>query len=226
MHFSLLDHVRHLLAKDPALEQLGLAGGLDIWLYRNSGKILEWSSAARDSWAGGQQTTLIHRQMIRVLDDLDGAAYVYNSGDLPPGSPLLVDPLAGRIGLLEVSPTQELPAYIPHVDLHLQGVTNAPGHTKEQEQLALKIDTALMQVSSLMQKIHQDAVKLVKMDKTQLRSNDALTLLNDMVTNATNAYAGQFDPMTGGNTNGIIWIHNELQGLATMPVTAAVTNKS
>jgi hypothetical protein len=41
-HYSLLSHLRHLLAKDPTIESLGLSGGLDIWLYRNGGKILEW----------------------------------------------------------------------------------------------------------------------------------------------------------------------------------------
>jgi len=222
--YSLLDHTRHLLAKDPTLQQIGLPGGLDIWLYRNTEKILEWSSAARDSWAGGQQTNLIHRHMIRVLDYLDGAAYVYNSGDLPADAPLLVDPQAGRIGLLEVSQTQTLPAYLTHVALHLQGVINAPGHTQEQSQLAVKIGTALEQVTSLMQKIHQDAVTLVKMDQTQLQSQDALTLLNDMVTNANSAYAGQLDPATGENTNGIVWIHSQLQELAIIPVTAINNN--
>ncbi|HWS84333.1 MAG TPA: hypothetical protein VN207_08750 [Ktedonobacteraceae bacterium] len=218
--YSLLDHTRHLLAKDPTLQQIGLQGGLGIWLYRNTEKILEWSSAARDSWAGGQQTDLIHGQMIRMLDCLDGAAYVSTSGDIPSDSQLLIDPQAGRIGLLEVSQTQTLPAYLTHVALHLQGLINAPGHTQEQRQLAVKIDTALEQVKPLMQKIHQDAVTLVKMDQTQLQSQDALTLLNDMVTNANSAYIGQFDPATGGNINGVVWIHNELQELAIIPVTA------
>ena len=223
--YSLLDHLRHLLATDPTLQQLGLQGGLDIWLYRNTGKIWEWSSAARDNWAGGQQTALIHRHMLRVLEYLDGTASVSTSGDLPLDAPVLVDPQAGRIGLLEVSPTQALPAYLTHVDIHLQGLTNAPGHTQAQKQLAITIDKALKQVTFLMQNIHQDAVKLVKMNDEQLKSHDALTLLNDMVTNATNAYAGQFDPAIGGNTNGVVWIHNELQGLATMPVTVATAKK-
>jgi len=30
---------------------------------------------------------------------------------------------------------------------------------------------------------------------------------------------GQFDPATGGNINGITWIHNELLGLASIPIT-------
>jgi hypothetical protein len=217
-HYSLLSHLRHLLAKDPTLQDIGLQGGLDIWLYRNSGKVLEWSSAARDDH-GPEAADSIHRHMIRVLEYLDGVAYVYNSGDLPPGSPLLVDPTVGRLGLLEVNQTQALPAYLTHVDVHLQGLIFAPGHLQAQQQLATKIDNALKIDASLFQKVRQDAAKLVKMDAAQLKSNEALSLLNDMVTNATTAYAGQFDPTTGGNINGIVWIHNELQGLATMTVT-------
>jgi hypothetical protein len=38
------------------------------------------------------------------------------------------------------------------------------------------------------------------------------------------AYTGQFDPTIGGNINGIVWIHNELQGIATMDVTAVSAN--
>jgi hypothetical protein len=59
-----------------------------------------------------------------------------------------------------------------------------------------------------------------------LQSQDALTLLNDMVTNATSAYVGQFDPATGGNINGVTWIHNELQGLATIPITTSTANNT
>lgn len=217
--YSLLDHLRHLLAKDPTLQEIGLPGGLDIWLYRNSEKILEWSSAARDNWAGGQQTDLMHRHMVRILEYLDGLAYVFTSGDLPAGSPVLVDPKAGRIGLLELTQTQVLPGYLTHVDIHLHGLAGAPGHTQTQQDLAIKLDNALKTDTSLYQKIRQDAMKLVKMNATQLRSNDALSLLNDMVTMANLAYTGQFDPTTGGNTNGIAWIHSELQGIATMPVT-------
>jgi hypothetical protein len=164
--------------------------------------------------------------MIRVLDYLDGGAYVSVSGDLPADTPLLVDPQAGRIGLLEVMPTQVLPGYLTHVDIHLQGVMNAPGHTPAQRQLAIKIDAILKQVTTLMQSIHQDALTLVKMDETQLQSQDALTLLNDMVTNATSAYVGQFDPVTGGSINGITWIHNELQGLATISITTPAANNT
>ena len=39
--YSLLAHLRHLLAKDPTLQDLGLSGGLALWLYRNTGKLME-----------------------------------------------------------------------------------------------------------------------------------------------------------------------------------------
>ncbi|HXX77473.1 MAG TPA: serine/threonine-protein kinase, partial [Ktedonobacteraceae bacterium] len=48
--YSLYDHIRHLLADDPKVKAAGLTGGLDIWLYRNTQKILEWAGSARDQW--------------------------------------------------------------------------------------------------------------------------------------------------------------------------------
>src|SRR5205823_7131104 len=48
-HFSLLDHLRHLLAQDPKLKAVGLGGGLDIWLFRNVSKIVEQAGSARDA---------------------------------------------------------------------------------------------------------------------------------------------------------------------------------
>lgn len=223
-HYSQRDHIRHLLAKDPTLEQIGIQGGLDIWLYRNAGKILEWASAARDSWASGQKSDLdlVHRHMLRIMDYLDGSAYVSASGDVPADSPLVVDPLVSRIGLLEVSQTQVLPAYLTHVDIHLQGLMRAPGHTEAQQQLAIKLDTALKQDAALMKNVRQDASTLSKMETSQLKGTDALALLNDLVTNATNAYVGQFDAKGHGTINGIVWIHHELQELATMSITTTL----
>ncbi|WP_376794425.1 hypothetical protein [Thermogemmatispora sp.] len=195
LHYSLLSHLRHLLAKDPELQQIGLSGGLSLWLYRNSEKLLEWSSAARDDWASGTHTALLRRQVIRVLDYLDGTAYV--GQDTPSGTPILVDPKAGRIGLLDLAPTQVLPSYLAHISLHLSGLVNAPGHTGAQQYIATSVDKALQVVRLLMQHIRQDALQLVSMSDAQLRQEKALSLLNDMVINANTAYVGQQDPTTG-----------------------------
>ncbi len=216
-HYSLLSHLRHLLAKDPTLELIGLSGGLDIWLYRNTGKILEWSSAARDDWAGGQASlALMRRQIDRVLDYLDGAAFVWR--DVPPDTPLLVDPQAGRIGLLEFDQGQNPPGYLTHIDLHLVGYSHSPGVTADQERLATKIDAMLLAVTALLWKVHADAALLAQMSDTALLAPQALALLNDMETNANDAFVGQPDPATGSVQGGVTQIHNELQLLATIDV--------
>jgi hypothetical protein len=216
-HYSLLSHLRHLLAKDPTLEGIGLSGGLDIWLYRNSGKILEWSSAARDDWAGGQASlALMRRQIDRVLDYLDGAAFVWR--DVPPGTPFLVDPKAGRIGLLQFVQGQNPPGYLAHIDFHLVGYTQSPGVTAQQKQLATRIDAMVIAVTALLEKVRGDATRLARMSDTALLSQEALSLLDDMETNANEAFVGQPDPATGSLQGGVTQIHDELQLLATIEV--------
>lgn len=216
-HYSLLSHLRHLLAKDPTLEFIGLSGGLDIWLYRNAGKILEWSSAARDDWAGGQASlALMRRQIDRVLDYLDGAAFVWR--DVPPDTPFLVDPKAGRIGLLEFDQTQNPPGYLAHVDLHLVGYSHSPGVTADQKRLANQIDAMLIAVTSRLWKVHGDATLLAKMSDTALLEPQALALLDDMYTNANGTFVGQPNPATGGVQGGVTQIHDELQLLANIEV--------
>jgi hypothetical protein len=216
-HYSLLSHLRHLLARDPALERIGLSGGLAIWLYRNAAKILEWSSAARDDWAGGQTSlALMRRQIDRVLDYLDGAAFVWR--DVPPDTPLLVDPKAGRIGLLEFDQGQNPPGYLAHIDFHLVGYSHSPGVTADQQRLATRIDAMLIAVTALLWKIHGDATLLAKMSDTALLAPQALSLLNDMDTHANDAFVGQPDPATSSVQGGVTQIHDELQRLATMQV--------
>jgi hypothetical protein len=216
-HYSLLSHLRHLLAKDPTLEDIGLSGGLDIWLYRNTGKILEWSSAARDDWAGGQASlALMRRQIDRVLDYLDGSAFVWR--DVPPGTPFLVDPKAGRIGLLQLEQGQNPPGYLAHIDFHLVGYTHSPGVTAEQKQLATRIDAMVIAVTALLERVRGDATRLANMSDTALLSQEALSLLDDMETHANEAFVGQPDSATGSVQGGVTQIHNELQLLATIGV--------
>ncbi len=58
------------------LTPLDLHGGSDIRLLRNTEKILEWASSARDTYVGKDTTTndlaFIRRQIIRILYYLDG----------------------------------------------------------------------------------------------------------------------------------------------------------
>ena len=216
-HFSLLSHLRHLLASDPTLQSLGMPGGLDIWLFRNVQKILEWSGSARDDWAS-QSTDLMHRHILRILDYLDGLSYVQN--DVPVDSPVLVNERIARVSLLEFDVQHQVPpGFLYHIALHLHGMVESPGATTEQKRLAIQIDLAISKVQALLEQVHQDAKKLVVMTDAQLAQPATLSLLDDMVKHAQDAFVGQFDPATGEIQNGVTQIHYAIQRLATMEVT-------
>ncbi|GHP00908.1 hypothetical protein KSF_109550 [Reticulibacter mediterranei] len=220
--YSLLSHMRHVLAKDPVLSQIGLQGGLDIWLYRNSGKIFEWANAARDDWAIGNVRDM-RNNAIRIVDYLDGQVYAFR--DLPAGAPWLVDPKAGRPGIIDFTTELEEQgpsSYLSHVKLHVNGMVNAPGHTAEQQQLAARIDKALTRIESLLKQVRSNAIQLAQMSNTQLKEQHALTVLNDMQVAASNAYVGQNDPALGGTQMGEVGVHRQLQTLATIPITAVI----
>ena len=61
------------------------------------------------------------------------------------------------------------------------------------------------------------------MNDTQLGQSETFSLLNDMVDQANQAYAGQVDPSTGAVLEGVSWIHEQLQSLASMTVTKYVS---
>jgi len=232
-HFSLLDHLRHLLSQDPKLHDVGLTGGLDMWLFRNTTKVLEAAGSARDA----QQFCVSHpsdactqgllRQVARILDYLDGAAYVQTE-NIPPniqGSTLLINPTIARVALLEFDPIhQQPPGYLEHIGSHLQELSQISSATASQHALAIQIDQAINNVQAWLEAVHADASKLIHMSSTQLLQPDALTTLNDLFTQANNAFVGQVDPNTNNVKDGVVQIHYNIQALATFDITPCTMN--
>jgi len=216
-HYSLLDHLRHLLTKDPDLESLHLPGGLEIWLYRNTQGVMQRAVKAQACWHG-KDTGCIQRAVIRVLDYLDGKHYVQK--DVPQGTPLLIDARIISVALLEFDPqNQNPPGYLYHINKHLQGIVQAPGATAAQQQLAGQIDTGLNIMSNTLTQIHNDARQLINLPQNQLLSNASLTLLNDMATQADYAFNGQINAGTNQKQGGAVEIYQNSQRLATFDVT-------
>ena len=222
LHFSMLDHLRHLLSESPELKIRGLHGGLDIWFLRNSQKILEWASAARDEW--GNSPDALHRQMIRILDYLDGAKYVQK--DAPAVGPTLqTSTLDAQIPLLGPQPDgqdppgytfsdEPSPGYIYLVSSHLAGTVLSPDATDEQRSLAAEVHVAIDRTKGWLTKAHDDAKLLLAMDNNQLGQPSTLTLLDDLVTQTQQAYVGQTDPTTGELHGGASWICSNIQRIA------------
>ncbi len=209
-HFSLLDHLRHLLSDDPSLKALGLRGGLSIWFDRSMQDMLSAAVSAREHWHpnGTANTQAIREQVIRVLNYLDGTAFSR------PGAPG-----KSRVALLEFDPRQNPPGYVRHIPLHIRGVIEAPGANGMQRVLADQLLAAMDRVNAWLQVVYRDAVQLVMMSDTQLESQTALSLLDDLRGNASNAFAGQTDPVTGQVLGGVQWIYQRMPGLATLQVT-------
>src|SRR5581483_4175645 len=216
------------------IKVLGLPGGLDIWLFRNTEKILEWSVSARDDWNGPNTSdtniSLMKAQFIRILDYLDGTPNVHV--DLPAGTPVLADPAAARVALLTVDTKNQgganlatnPPGYIDHVQLHVGQVAKATDITPEMRQNSAQIIEATKNAGTWLFKVHDDAAQLFKLgaDPAQLRQSNAGVLLDDLVTQATYAYIGQLDPVTNQVHPGVIQVHYDVQQLATLVITKNV----
>ena len=216
-HFSYLDHLRHLLASDPLLNSLELPGGLCNWFFRNTDKLLEWTVSARDQLDAAHDTGFAVRQTLRTLAYLDGLSFV--AQDIPQGLSLPDTPHVASVGLINVqSGNQTPPGYIAHILHHLNGLINAPGSTLATRQASARIIDAISNVQQWLQKLRNDARQFVSMTNTQLMQPTALSLLNDMVQQATSAYSGQIDPVTGAMHPGVVWIHAQVQSLAVMDV--------
>lgn len=222
-NYSYLDHLRHLLASDPTLDQMELPGGLNNWLYRNTSKVLEWMTSMREPWEDSKDIGFVRRQTIRALTYLDGMSYVQQ--DLPANTPFLVNERLARVGLVDVKgPTQDPPGYLTHIVHHLNGLLQSPGATPEMRKIVADIVTALNNVKYWLTQLRMDTQKIMKMTDAQLRQPGTLNLINDMIDNATKAYSGQIDPATGETHQGISWVHNHMQLIATFNISTFTAN--
>jgi len=224
-HFSFLDHLRHLLAADPLLDEMELPGGLSNWLYRNTGKLLEWTGSARDRWEEAKDLAFVRRQTLRTLSYLDGLAFVHQ--DLPAGATLPEISRLEAVGLIDVNGANQVPpGYLGHIVYHLTGLIEAPGSTPNTRKSAAAIIAAMNNVQLWLEKLRTDAKQIVAMTGDQLAQPAAFDLLNNMVDQANHAYVGDIDPATGEMLQGVTWIHNQLQTLATLTVTQYIAGVS
>src|SRR5579875_1015034 len=207
-HYSLLDHLRHLLAADPQLAAVGINGGLVYWLARNSEQVAQAASGLQGDWQRHQFRDLRQR-LISMLTYLDGSSAVQT--DLPPGTPAPSPSPFTRIGLLTPAANQEPPGYILHTDIHLEGVRDALGATAAQRQEALRLRTAMNAVGFWLTNVREDAIHLLQMDDAHLAQTSALQLLTDLITQAKDAAQGP----TAEAEAGANWIEQQSQQLAT-----------
>jgi eukaryotic-like serine/threonine-protein kinase len=226
LHFSMLAHLRHLLVESPELSIRGLHGGLGFWFVRNTSTVSELANSARDAWHTKDVATM-RDQVIRILDAIDGASFVRT--DAPTGTPLLADARTVQVALLGPAPTnpdppgyaygdEVSPGYAYLISEHMAGAIQSPQTTPDQRKLAVQINTRLDEEKRLFEQVQQDAKQVLSLSDTQVLGARALTILNDLATQAQNAYTGQLDPSTGQSVGGALWIYGNLQRLATFDI--------
>jgi hypothetical protein len=233
-HFSMLDHLRHLLVQAPELKVLGLPGGLSIWLLRNVEEILRWSVEAKDRFAN---TVAVRGLLSSILYYLDGECAPADLQGAPAGTPLtpgnatiaqiarfsLINPCLQeqqeQADILKQVFRATPHDYVDHTLFHLTGVVQSPGTSPELSTLATQLNRAVTDLKSVLERVRQDALQLVHMSDEQLQQPAAFALVGDMALEARYAYAGQTEPITGTSQEGVLWIYNNVQRLATFDVT-------
>jgi hypothetical protein len=179
--------------------------------------VKEWVGSTRQQWEETKDTNFMRRQLARTLQFLDGNTFVYQ--DLPQDTPLLVNERLARIGLINVTgPNQEPPGYLDHISHHLNGLLDAQPTPATRQKIAPLI-TALGNVNQWLKQVRQDAQQLIKMSDEQMVQPSTLSIINDMIANIDHAYSGLPDPSTNNTHEGVNWIHNHMQFLATLDIT-------
>ena len=222
-HLSMLDHLRALVTENSLLQNASLPGGLDTWLATNTEKVLEWAGSARDYWGGQGSTTLMHNHFVRILDYLDGIPAVQR--ELPSGTDLLLDPHPATLGLIGLNPLDSTShTYLREIQDHLTAINQTPGLIANSHKLINEMNTAIHNVTSWLQKVHDDAKQLVNMNSQQLLEPSTLSILDDMQSEAFYAYTGELDPTTNAVLPGVMQIHYDIEHLATFDVAVYATH--
>lgn len=226
LHFSMLDHLRHLLVESPELAIRGLHGGLAFWFTRGVATVSSLASTLVDEWQN-KDAHALHSQIIRILDSLDGNSFV--KADLPSATPFLADARIAQVPLLGPAPrnadppgyvyqAEAPPGYVYLLQTHLDGVVLAPQATQEQHQIAVRISDGVDSVRRALTRVYQDAKQVFALNKTQLLQSSTLAILDDLTTQAQDAYTGQSNSATGSSQGGALWIDNNLQRLASFNI--------
>lgn len=207
-HYSLLNHLQHLLAADPALERLHLQKGLVTYLAANTEAVQQEAASLVPDWHAGHFVE-VRACLIRILDWLDGSAAV--SADVPSGTPFLAPLPAARIGLLTLSPTENPPGYVLHTDLHLEGVATSPGASLMQQEEAKRLRIEMNAIALALSTMREDALPLVRMPFAELARSTTLSSLIALDNLARTAWNGTAE------TPGVAQVSADIAQLATIP---------
>ena len=98
------------------------------------------------------------------------------------------------------------------------GAIESPQTTADQRTLAVQINQGLDREKGVLEQIHQDAKQLLSMNDEQLLQPTALSILNDLASQAQDACSGQINPSSDQPEDGALWTYDNLQRLVTFDI--------
>ena len=213
-HYSVLDHLHHLLTADPQIESLSLHGGLGIWLQTNSQAIMKQAQQAQHAFTQ-HNVQILRTQLTGILTYLDSSVYVYK--DLPPGTTVhSVATTTTRVAILTLDPLNQVPAgYLQHIAYHLNAIAANPYATSYQKTLATKLTNTLSAIEAQFQQIRTYVKMLVNMKDNQLLQTASGALLNALLTQTSQVYRGRANATTSTTQqDGVMQLYQAMQTLA------------
>lgn len=216
-----LCHIRHLLAVDPELQQVGLPYGLSYWFLNNVEEIQKWAREGVDHNAAVD----VRHKVVDILYMLAGTTCIQQdlhraslgATNTPDDGTL---PKVAAIPLLDCSLTPAQPGYLAHIHNHLNAIVQSPGVLPDQANLAKQIGTELNTVNALLTQLHSDALQLVAMTDVQLTQQNGLGLRTELDALATHVLSGGTNANTGVQDPGVTQISDQIQQLAILDVKA------
>ena len=226
-HYSVIDHLNHLLTNDPGLEKLNMLYGLRYWLLTDTQALVREVNGANDAWQN-KQVLVLRQHLVNVLYYLRGTACApLDLQGTPQGTPTTPDAAIAqqvRASLLECSQNTSISSLLTHTELHVSGIFHAPGVTPTQITLAPQIQTNLQQVTIWLKQLYQqDVLHLLALSDSQLLQSSAQSFFDDMKTVSNEAYQGQ----TPTSKIGMVQMSKDLEQLATfdlMPCPRSTNN--
>jgi serine/threonine protein kinase len=209
LNLSALDDIRFLLVRGQ-----NITGGIDILFLKGTYQLLTLASSARDAWNNRDMHTL-RNQLITMLDYIDGPTFIQN--DVPTGTPFLVNPQFVQAPMLDFGQNQSPPGYISRLDNQLNFLSGSPGITPAINTIANQVRNDLPTVENQLGQVYKDAELLMRMNDNQLRQASVYTTVNDMAIVANSAY-NEMNPSTNEPQGGALWIHTQVQNLATFQI--------
>jgi hypothetical protein len=214
-HFSYLDHVRHLLSGEPALDRLQLHGGINFWFLNNVLQMQQETIVVRDH----VNLTTVRQQLANILYYLDGKCAPQDLSNAP-GTRLPENDMIAHdstVGLLDCAQVPEPPGHITHIGTHLAGLAQAPDAPADQVQRAIQINKNLSFIKIWLEKVRTDAQQLVVMDDAHLTQAHALR--SDLAQQAQYVVSGGVDPATQAPVPSAGQIASNIELLGSLEVT-------